>query len=194
MISMWEAILLTNQIIIFATLGWFAWQYIRLKRRVRTALRKMDCDELLDQLMDVGTTDAGTTPTSLPPGDQRASGPRGDDKRQRLAALAAGGQTKQYIGRQLTADEVDNMVDNDVERLYARYEAKLGAAMTKTLGTAALQFYAAAASMFYPYNQKIDRDWLPTSKLTRLSRTRLAQPRVCYITGMASTLHRSPRR
>ncbi len=66
MISVCEAILLINQIIIFATLGWFASRYIRLKRRVRIALRKMNCDDLLDQLMDdgVGTTGAGQT---LPP-------------------------------------------------------------------------------------------------------------------------------
>ena len=34
--------------------------------------------------------------------------------------------------------------------MYARYEARLGAAMTKTLGSAALQLYAGVASMFLP--------------------------------------------
>ena len=37
------------------------------------------------------------------------------------------------------------------KRLYARYKARLGAAMTKTLGSAALQLYAGAVSiMFFP--------------------------------------------
>ena len=34
--------------------------------------------------------------------------------------------------------------------MYARYEARLGAAMTKTLGSAALQLYAWVAAMFLP--------------------------------------------
>ena len=34
-------------------------------------------------------------------------------------------------------------------KLYARYEARLWAAMTKTLGSAALLFYAGVASMFF---------------------------------------------
>ena len=39
--------------------------------------------------------------------------------------------------------------DQAVER-YARYEARLGAAMTKTLGSAALQLYAGVVYMFLP--------------------------------------------
>ena len=35
-------------------------------------------------------------------------------------------------------------------KLYARYEARLGAVMTKTLGSAALQLYVGVASMFFP--------------------------------------------
>ena len=37
-----------------------------------------------------------------------------------------------------------------VERLYACYEARLGAVMTKTLGSAVLHLYAGVASMFLP--------------------------------------------
>ena len=36
--------------------------------------------------------------------------------------------------------------DSEVERLYARYEGRLGAVMTKTLGSAALQLYRGVAS------------------------------------------------
>ena len=63
--------------------------------------------------------------------------------RERLAALVAGGQAKQYglvvHGKALTADQIDALDNSEIEKLYARYEARLGAAMTKTLGSAALQ-------------------------------------------------------
>ena len=45
---------------------------------------------------------------------------------------------------------MEELDDSEIKRLYARYEASLGAAMTKTLGSAALQLYAGLVSMFLP--------------------------------------------
>ena len=74
--------------------------------------------------------------------------------RERLAALVAGGQAKQYglvvHGKALTADQIDALDNSEIEKLYARYEARLGAAMTKTLGSAALQIYAGVIGQFVP--------------------------------------------
>ena len=86
----------------------------------------------------VGGEDTGTTDTKY------------HQHRERLAALAAGGRARQYLGKALSVDQVDNMKDMEVEKLYGRYEARLGAAMTKTLGAAALQLYTSVASMFLP--------------------------------------------
>lgn len=70
--------------------------------------------------------------------------------RERLASLAAGGQTKQYLGKEMTTDQIDSLDDDAIEKLYTRYEARLGAAMTKTLGQSALQLYSGLVSMFLP--------------------------------------------
>ena len=70
--------------------------------------------------------------------------------RERLASLAAGGRAWQYLGKALSVDQVDNMEEEEVEKLYGHYEARLGSAMTKTLGAAALQLYTSGASMFLP--------------------------------------------
>ena len=45
---------------------------------------------------------------------------------------------------------IGELDDSEIERLYARYEARLGAALTKTLGSAAVQLYAGVVSMFLP--------------------------------------------
>ena len=42
------------------------------------------------------------------------------------------------------------MDEEELEKLYSRYESRLGAAMTRTLGAAALQLYTSAASMLLP--------------------------------------------
>lgn len=128
-------------------------------RNISKADSEMDCDELIDGLLqeeqrplDAGT--AGAPPTADRPGLLQKH-------RERLAALVAGGQAKQYglvvhgkacgeATGTATVDQIDALDDAEIEKLYARYEARLGAAMTKTLGSAALQFYARAASMFLP--------------------------------------------
>ena len=74
--------------------------------------------------------------------------------RERLASVAAVGQAGRYgllaHGNALTASHIEELDDSEIERLYARYEARLGAAITKTLGSAALQLYAGVVSMFLP--------------------------------------------
>ena len=71
--------------------------------------------------------------------------------RERLAAIAAEGQAGQYglvvRGQALTADIIDALDNTE----------RLGAAMTKTLGSAALQLYAGVASMFLPIE---NQQWL----------------------------------
>ena len=119
----------------------------------------MNCDNLIDELLEA---DSGAVAKKI----ERRAGPEtthragGEDTgttdtkyqqhRELLAALAAWGRAQQYLGKALSVDQVDNMEDEEVEKLYGRYEARLGAAMTKTLGAAALQLYTSVASMFLP--------------------------------------------
>lgn len=149
--------MLVSQILILAILGVGGYEYIRLRRRAtilyRLVRNTMDCDELLDQLLEE------QTPAVVPDGPcHKSQGGcpagqaeiRGDYKRERLGALAAGGQAKPYLGRNVTVEQIDGMVDDEVEKLYTRYEARLGAAMTKTLGAAALQLYSTVVGKFLP--------------------------------------------
>ena len=53
-------------------------------------------------------------------------------------------------GKAFTADQIDALDNSEIKKLYTRYKARLGAAMTMTLGSAALQLYAGIAAMFLP--------------------------------------------
>ena len=124
----------------------------------------MDLDEIIDDLLDADDTTyqrrAGPEKTTQSvsvrgeadetSGTATTSQKMYQQHRERLAALCAGGRARQYLGKALSVDQVDNMEDEEVEKLYGRYEARLGAAMTKTLGAAALQLYTSVASMFLP--------------------------------------------
>ena len=48
------------------------------------------------------------------------------------------------------AEQIDAMDDGEIVKLYGRFEARLSAAMTKTLGQAALQVYSGLDSTFLP--------------------------------------------
>ena len=50
----------------------------------------------------------------------------------------------------MSVEEIDKIDDDEVRKLYTRYEARLGVCMTKTLGKAVLQLYTTVATMFLP--------------------------------------------
>ena len=143
------------QILIFAVLAWLVSQYIRARWLVVNNLKRvvaiMQMDEVIDehlqsprQELAVQETASNVDVAAPPPGQHVGA------HRERLAALAAGGQAKQYLGKELTPDQIDTLTEVEVEKQYARYEVRLGAAMTKTLGQAALQIYLGVVSMFLP--------------------------------------------
>ena len=151
-----------TQLVVLVILAWGVCTYARLRRQLWNIKRRivnMELDDIIDDLLEADSGAVAKHDTTY----QRRAGPEtthsvgGEDTgmtnkqhRERLAALAAGGRARQYLGKALSVDQVDNMEDEEVEKLYGRYKARLGAAMTKTLGAAALQLYTSVASMFSP--------------------------------------------
>ena len=166
--------LLITQLFVLGILTWGICTYVRLRRQLWNIKRRivnMELDDIIDDLLEADSGAVAKHDTTY----QRRAGPEtthsvgGEDTgttdtkyqqhRERLAALAAGGRARQYLGKALSVDQVDNMEDEEVEKLYGRYEARLGAAMTKTLGAAALQLYTSVASMFLPIPPKNSRSY-----------------------------------
>ena len=142
------------------------WQIAQCLRRVALPIRwarrlvigEMDCDELIDELMSVADAQGTGLDEVAPPTAAPAETPEDEERvqkhRERLAAIAAGGQAGQYglvvRGKTFTADQIDTLDNTKIEKMYARYEARLGTAMTKTLWSAALQIYTGTVAMFLP--------------------------------------------
>ena len=152
---------------VFAILGLNVYafvMYIRLRRIVahvtNPLLRKMECDDLIDQMLSLDTQEGrSAAPEVGTAASATIDTERQDKRRARLAAIVAGGTAHKYLGKQLTLAQVDEMTDDEVSKQYGRYEARLGASMTKTLGATVLQMYALAAGTFLP---------IPTEKRTEL--------------------------
>jgi len=55
-----------------------------------------------------------------------------------------------FMGHAVTPECIDAMKDAEIDKTYARYEARLGAAMRKSLGSSILHMYASMTSMLLP--------------------------------------------
>ena len=107
--------------------------HIRRARRLAIAIYDdtMDCDELIDELLQQRGAE-WAPPASTP--DAVVADPQQEERvqqhRERLAALAAGGRAGQYglvvRGKAFTADQIDALDNTEIEKMYARYEARLG--------------------------------------------------------------------
>ena len=134
---------------------WVVHQYIKARREIRklisllhTKTFEKKMDDLLDGLLadetEVPAPAAAVVKPAVPQPTTVA------EQRDRLAIIAAGGQARKYLGKSLSLEEIDKMDDDEVRKIYTRYEARLGVCITKTLGKAALQLYTTVATMFLP--------------------------------------------
>ena len=72
-----------------------------------------------------------------------------ESKRERISAIIAGGGSRQYLGRELQLSDIDKMTPQEVDKLYCRFEARLGASMTKTLGNSFINLYVMGVSKYF---------------------------------------------
>ena len=64
------------------------------------------------------------------------------DKRERLVACVLSGNSKMYIEKEYTEEQINKMDSSDVNTLLNRYESVLSAQMTKSLGKSIINLYS----------------------------------------------------
>ena len=64
------------------------------------------------------------------------------DKRERLVACVLSGNSKMYLRKEYTEEQINKMDFNDVNTLLNRYESILSAQMTKSLGKSVINLYS----------------------------------------------------
>ena len=108
--------------------------------------------EILDQLTDLGRDvdsefpkpkrgrkkKADTKMSKLEDNDVR-------DKRERLVACVLSGNSKMYLGKEYTEQQINEMDYNSISTLLNRYEFILSAQMTKSLGKSIINLYSNTA-------------------------------------------------
>ena len=71
--------------------------------------------------------------------------PQSDTKRQKLLKCVLTGNSKLYLGKVYTEDQLTKLNDEEVEKLFNNYEAKLSGQMVKSLGHSIINMYSMGA-------------------------------------------------
>ena len=71
--------------------------------------------------------------------------PQSDSKRQKLLECILTGNSKLYLGKVYTEKQINNVSDEEVDKLFSNYEAKLSGQMVKSLGKSIINMYSMGA-------------------------------------------------
>ena len=137
-----------NLLLLLTMFGSTCYVYYRLKKIFYLISIVMD-SEILDQLTDLGRDfdsefpkpkrghkkKADTKINELEDNDIR-------DKRERLVACVLSGNSKMYLGKEYTEQQINQMDYNSINTLLNRYESILSSQMTKSLGKSVINLYS----------------------------------------------------
>ena len=71
--------------------------------------------------------------------------PQSDTKRQKLLKCILTGNSKVYLGKVYTEEKIKELNEEEVEKLFNNYEAKLSGQMEKSLGKSIINMYSMGA-------------------------------------------------
>ena len=105
--------------------------------------------EILDQLTDLGR-DVDSEFLKPKRGRKKKADPKMNeledngvrDKRERLVACVLSDNSKMYLGKEYTEEQINKMDCNDVNTLLNRYESVLSAQMIKSFGKSIINLYS----------------------------------------------------
>ena len=74
-----------------------------------------------------------------------------EDKRERLRILAAGGSSKEYLGKELSLGDIERLSDKDVEKYHNRYTAVFAKKMQQNAIKGVLTVAVKSLAFLLPY-------------------------------------------
>ena len=138
-----------NLLLLLTMFGATCYAYHRLKKIFYLIKYRVMDSEILDQLTNLGR-DVDSELPKPKRGRKKKADPKINeledndvrDKRERLVACVLSGNSKMYLGKEYTEDQINKMDCNDVNTLLNRYESFLSSQMTKSLGKSVINLYS----------------------------------------------------
>ena len=137
-----------NLLSLLTMFGSTCYVYYRLKKIFYLISTVMD-SEILDQLTDLGR-DADSEFPKPKRGRKKKADPKMNeledndvrDKSERLVVCVLSGNSKLYLGKEYTEQQINQMDCTNVNTLLNRYKSVLSAQMTKSLGKSIINLYS----------------------------------------------------
>ena len=137
-----------NLLLLLTMVGSTCYVYYRLKKIFYLISIVMD-SEILDHLTDLGRDVDSESPRPKRGRKKKADTKMNEledndvrDKRERLVACILAGNSKMYLGKEYTEQQINEMNCTNVNTLLNRYESVLSAQMTKSLGKSVINLYS----------------------------------------------------
>ena len=137
-----------NLLLLLTMFGSTCYAYYRLKKIFYIISIVMD-SEILDQLTDLGRDIDSEFPKPKRGRKKKADNKMNEledndvrDKREILVACVLSGNSKMYLGKEYTEEQINEMDCNSINTLLNRYQPLLSAQMTKSLGKSVINLYS----------------------------------------------------
>ena len=137
-----------NLLLLLTMLGSTCYVYYRLKKIFYLISIVMD-SEILNQLTDLGRDVDSEFPKPKRGRKKKTDTKMNEledndirDKRERLVACVLSGNSKIYLGKEYTEEQINEMDYNNVNTLLNRHESILSAQMTKSLGKSIINLHS----------------------------------------------------
>ena len=137
-----------NLLLLLTMFGSTCYVYYKLKKFFYIISIVMD-SEILDKLTDLGRDIDSEFPKPKRGGKKKADTKMNEledndvrDKRERLVACVLSGNSKMYLGKEYTEQQINEMDYNSINTLLNRYESVLSAQITKSLGKSVINLYS----------------------------------------------------
>ena len=137
-----------NLLLLLTMFGSICYVYYRLKKIFYLISIVMD-SEILDQLTDLDRDVDSEFPKPKKCRKKKADPKMNEledndvrDKRERLVACVLSGNSKMYLGKEYTEQQINEMDYNSINTLLNRYESILSSQMTKSLGKSVINLYS----------------------------------------------------
>ena len=141
-----------NLFLLLTIFGLTCYTYYKLKKIFYLIGIVME-SEILDQLTDLGRDvdsefpkpKRGRNNRRLKKADTKMNESEDNDvrdNRERLVACVLSGNSKMYLGKEYTEQQINEMDYNSINTLLNRYESVLSAQMTKSLGKSIINLYS----------------------------------------------------
>ena len=148
MLTIVKMIEYVNLLLLLTMFGLTCYFYYRLKKFFCLISTVMDSG-ILDQLTNLGRDVDSEFPKPKKGRKKKADTKINEledndirDKRERLVACVLSGNSKMYLGKEYTEQQINEMDCNNVNTLLNRYKSILSAQITKSLGKSIINLYS----------------------------------------------------